>query len=161
MENKNKKMGIGFGVMILRRGDGKKGGQSESERVLLGQRHSDPLKADSAMHGEGTWTMPGGKLHFGESFEEGATREVLEETGIKINPKNLTVISLTNDIVPDAHFVTVGMLYSKKTTEPKVMEPNEITQWQWFPISNLPTPLFPPSKKIMGNYLNNTVYKNP
>lgn len=46
-------------------------------KVLLGQRHSDPEKADSALHGEGTWTMPGGKLHFGESFEEGATREVL------------------------------------------------------------------------------------
>ncbi len=41
-------------------------------QVLLGQRHSDPEKADSALQGEGTWTMPGGKLHYGESFEDGA-----------------------------------------------------------------------------------------
>ncbi len=79
-----KKMGIGFGVMILMNG-----------KVLLGQRHVDPVKADSAMHGEGTWTMPGGKLHFGESFEEGACREVAEEIGVAIQPKDLKVISLT------------------------------------------------------------------
>ena len=78
-----KKMGIGFGVMVLR--DGK---------ILLGQRHVDPIKASSEMHGEGTWTMPGGKLHFGESFEEGAKREVMEETGVEINASDLEVIRL-------------------------------------------------------------------
>ncbi len=66
-------IGVGFGVLLLK--DGK---------MLLGKRHEDPSKASSALHGEGTWTMPGGKLHFRESFEEGAKREVLEETGIKL-----------------------------------------------------------------------------
>ena len=58
-----KKIGTGFGVMIL-----------HNNKVLLGQRHVDPAKADSELQGEGTWTMPGGKLHYGESFEEGAKR---------------------------------------------------------------------------------------
>jgi 8-oxo-dGTP diphosphatase len=71
-------IGVGFGVMIL----------NDNNEVLLGKRHGDSKKASSLLHGEGTWTMPGGKLHFGESFEEGAHREVLEETGIKINKKN-------------------------------------------------------------------------
>lgn len=77
------KPGVGFGVMILKEG-----------KVLLGKRHEDPEKADSLLHGAGTWTMPGGKLHFKESFEEGAYREVLEETGIKIDPDKLKLISL-------------------------------------------------------------------
>jgi 8-oxo-dGTP diphosphatase len=117
MAEQNKKMGIGFGVMILK--DGK---------VLLGQRHFDAVKADGAMHGEGTWTMPGGKLHFGESFEDGACREVMEETGLNIRKEDLKVISLTNDIVTDAHFVTVGMFCEKFVGEPKVLEPDEITK---------------------------------
>ncbi len=142
-------MGIGFGVMILK--DGK---------VLLGQRHFDAVKADSAMHGEGTWTMPGGKLHFGESFEEGACREVLEETGLNIRKEDLKVISLTNDIVTDAHFVTVGMLCEKFVGEPKVLEPDEITKWGWFDLNNLPKPLFKPSEKILKNYGEGEVYKN-
>jgi hypothetical protein len=37
----NNNIGVGFGVMILRNG-----------KVLLGQRHMDPAKADSELHGE-------------------------------------------------------------------------------------------------------------
>ena len=59
-----KRVGAGVGVMILNK-DGK---------VLLGKRHDDPQKADSALHGEGTWTMPGGSLEVGESFEEWSQR---------------------------------------------------------------------------------------
>ncbi len=143
----NKKLGVGFGVMILR-----------DNSVLLGQRHIDPEKADSELHGEGTWTMPGGKLHFGETFEAGAQREVLEETGIEIDMDALSVISLANDMVPDAQFVTVGLLYTKPTDEPKVMEPDEITQWKWFSLDDLPTPLFFPSKEILENYSNKRFY---
>ncbi len=143
----NKKIGVGFGVMILR-----------DNSILLGQRHIDPEKADSELHGEGTWTMPGGKLHFGETFEIGARREVLEETGIEIDLDSLSVISLANDMVPDAQFITIGLLYTKPTAEPKVMEPDEITEWRWFPLDNLPTPLFFPSKEILENYFNKRFY---
>ncbi|MFM2384021.1 MAG: hypothetical protein RIQ72_593 [Candidatus Parcubacteria bacterium] len=149
MEQKTeqKKMGCGFGVMIMR--DGK---------VLLGQRHVDPEKASSLMNGAGTWTMPGGKLDFGESFEEGARREVFEETGIEIPVSDLKVISLTNDIVPTAHFVTIGLFCSNASGEAKVMEPDEITVWKWFDLDQLPEPLFEPSRKIIRNYLTNSFY---
>jgi 8-oxo-dGTP diphosphatase len=146
----DKKMGIGFGVMIL----------NKDNKVLLGQRHVDPEKASSLMNGEGTWTMPGGKLDFGETFENGAEREVLEETDIKIDIEKLNVISVTNDIVPKAHFVTIGFLYTGCDQEPKVMEPDEITKWEWFDLDNLPDPLFEPSKKIIKNYKDGTFYKN-
>lgn len=146
----NIKIGVGFGVMIIK-----------ENKVLLGQRHFDATKADSELHGEGTWTMPGGKLHFGESFEEGARREVLEETGLHISLSDLKVISLTNDMVPDAHFVTVGLLYSGLIEgEPQVTEPDEITQWKWFDMHNLPSPMFFPSQKILDNYNAGEFYKS-
>lgn len=113
----DKKVGVGFGVMVLR-----------DNKILLGKRHEDPEKADSELHGQGTWTMPGGKLEFGEAFENGAEREVLEETGIRINKQNLRLISLSNDIVSDAHFVTFGFLCTDFNGESKVMEPDEITE---------------------------------
>jgi 8-oxo-dGTP diphosphatase len=144
-----KKMGCGFGVMIIK-----------GNKILLGQRHVDPEKASSLMNGEGTWTMPGGKLDFGESFEDGAKREVMEETGINVDVKDLKVISLTNDIVPKAHFVTIGLLYNNCNEEAKVMEPDEITEWRWFDLEDLPEPLFGPSRKIIKNYQDGNFYKN-
>lgn len=145
----DKKVGVGFGVMILK-----------DNKVLLGKRHEDPDKADSEVHGEGTWTMPGGKMHFGETFEDAAYRETLEETGIKINKEKLKLVSLTNDVVEDAHFVTIGFLCEDFEGEPKVMEPDEITEWQWFSLDELPDSMFFPSKKVLQNYLDKEIYKN-
>ena len=49
----------------------------------MGRRHEDPNKADSDFKAAGCWTLPGGKLEFGEGLVEAAAREVLEETSIK------------------------------------------------------------------------------
>ncbi|MCW1296562.1 MAG: NUDIX domain-containing protein [Candidatus Parvarchaeota archaeon] len=144
MANK-KSVGVGLGVILLK-----------EDKILLGKRNTDPSKADSELHGEGTWTMPGGKLNFGETFEECARREVLEETGIKI--KSTKVISLSNDIVEDAHFVTIGLLCEDFEGEPRVMEPDEITEWKWFSIYSPPKPIFPPSEKILKSYLTKKFY---
>jgi len=144
-EQKPLKIGVGFGVMLLR-----------DNKILLGHRHDDATKASSALHGEGTWTMPGGKLHFGETFEVGAARELMEETGLILGTTKL--ISLTNNIVPDAHFVTVGLLSEDTLGEPQVLEPDEITEWRWFPVNELPTPIYPASQQVINNYLAGKFY---
>lgn len=145
MEEKKKKVGVGFGIMILR-----------GNKVLLGKRHEDPEKASSLLNGAGTWTMPGGKLHFGETFEEGAKRETMEETGIKLN--NVNVICVNNDMVETAHFITIGLFSDNFEGEPQVMEPDEITEWRWFDLHELPNPLFFPSAKILENYKTKKFY---
>ena len=140
-----KGVGAGFGVMLLR--DGK---------VLLGRRHDDPEKADFLLHGAGTWTMPGGKFEFGESFEDGAKRELMEETGIVL--EKVKVVCVDNSKVDDAHFVTVGFFSEYFDGEPVVMEPDEITEWRWFDLDDLPSPLFFPSERILENYELNRIY---
>ena len=139
MEEQKKKVGVGFGVMILK-----------DNKVLLGKRHEDPEKASSLLNGAGTWTMPGGKLHFGETFEEGAKRETMEETGIKL--KNVDVICVNNDMVETAHFITIGLFSDAFEGEPRVLEPDEITEWRWFDLNELPNPIYFPSAKVLENY---------
>jgi hypothetical protein len=72
----------------------------------------------------------------------------------------LKVISVTNDIVHDNHFVTIGFLCEDIQWEPQVMEPDEITRRERFPLDNLPSPLFLPSEKVVKNYLTGTIYKH-
>lgn len=147
MSKNAKKVRVGVGVIILK-----------GNKVLLGRRNSDPKKADSLLHGEGTWTLPGGKVDFGETLKEAGSREVLEETGIKIDKNKLKLISISDDMVPDAHFVTVGFLCAGFEGEAKVMEPDEIVEWRWFLLEKLPKPMFFPSEKIIKNYLEKKIY---
>lgn len=132
----------------------------KDNKILLGRRHGDPEKADSDLHGEGSWTMPGGKLEFKEGLKEAACRETLEEASLIINADSLDIISLSNDMIPDKHFVTIGFLCTIFSGEPKVMEPDEIVEWRWFDLNNLPSPVFMPSERIIKNYLAKKIYQD-
>ena len=137
----------GVGVMVIR-----------NNKVLLGLRHSDPEKADSELHGEGTWSMPGGKVDWHQTIEESARRELLEETSLMA--KRLKLISVTDEIVHDNHFVTNGFICTDFEGDARVMEPDEIVEWRWFSLSDLPEKVFPPYVKIIKNFFANEIYKH-
>lgn len=136
--------GAGMGIILFK--DGK---------VLLGKRNEDPEKASSALHGEGTWTLPGGKLHFHESLEEGAKREAKEETDINVKK----VEAIIANLVREAHYITIGLLCKEFIGEVKTMGPEEITEWKWFNLNELPNPIFLPSEKLLKNFKENKFYK--
>lgn len=127
-------------------------------KVLLGKRHQDPNKADSELHGEGSWTCPGGGVEFRERPADTAVRETEEETGIKVG--KVSMISVTNDMVEDAHFITLGYLAEDFEGEAEVREPDEITEWKWFDLNDLPSPLFLCSEKLIRNYLEKKFYSD-
>lgn len=140
------RVGTGFGVMILK-----------DNKILLGLRNSDAIKADSALRGEGNGTMPGGKLDYGETFEKGGIREVKEETSLDV--KEIEVFCVQNDMNEHAHFVTVGLIAKKCNGTVKTMEPDEIVEWQWFDLDDLPSNLYSPSAKCIEKYKEGVFYK--
>ncbi len=144
MQKKYVRAGVGIMLLI-------------ENKVLLGKRHDDPEKASSELHGEGTWTFPGGKADFGLTLVENVNKELMEETGIKVN--SLKLLSITDEIVPDAHFTTIGFLCTDFEGEARVLEPDEITQWKWFDLSELPLNIYPASKKMIDNYNDNVIYR--
>lgn len=66
------------------------------DRILLSRRAIEPRL--------GFWTVPAGYLENGESLEQGAKRETLEETGAKVDILNLyTLFELTH--ISQVYFV--------------------------------------------------------
>ncbi|WIA34473.1 hypothetical protein OEZ86_012804 [Tetradesmus obliquus] len=106
------RVGVGIGV-IVRRGD----------QILLGQRHGSL--------GEGEWALPGGHLEHGESFQQCAAREVLEETGITIS--NVRFAAAENVVFPTGqHYVVIFMQgQAAEEAEAVVVEPEKCKGWRW------------------------------
>ena len=121
----------GVGVLVVR--DGK---------VLLGRRTSP--------HGRGTWAPPGGKAELGESDEETARRELLEETGlVGAVPK---VVAETVDTFPSGdcwrtHWVQMEWV----SGDPEELEHDEVGSWGWYSWDRLPGPLFLPMASLVAN----------
>ncbi len=126
---------VGIGVFVERAG-----------KILLGLRKSKT-------HGDGEWSLPGGHLEQGESFEACCKREVFEETGLDI--ENIREVGFTNDLFPESglHYVTLyfyavcagGALISK--------EPHKCLQWKWFDIDRLPDPLFCGTERVVAELM--------
>lgn len=108
----------------------------KDDKFLMQQRHGS--------HGVGTWSVPGGHLEHGESWEDAARREVMEETGVVISSPKL--LAVTNDIFTDKgkHYVSIWMTADWVSGDPCITEPEKCTGLDWFTFRSLPSPLFEP-----------------
>ncbi len=139
--------GVGIGIMIL----------DDQGKVLLILRNDDPIKADSDMRLEGTWTLPAGKVKHGETIIDAAKRKVKEEVNLEIN--GIKVISISDDINPYAHFLTIGLLSDRFSGVIDLGDTLEHVDYKFCDLNNLPRNLCEPSKKIIRNYKNNKIYE--
>ena len=75
----------------------------EGNRVLLVERGKEPLK--------GYWSLPGGVVETGEALEFAVCREVLEETGLVVEPAGVATIfeRIMRDEAgrPEYHYVLI------------------------------------------------------
>ncbi len=96
-------------------------------------------------HGHGTWSIPGGHLEYGESWEECARREVMEEVGVTL--KNVRYLATTNDVFEKdgKHYISIWMEAEIDQGEPRSMEPHKVLGLTWADLKHLPEPLFQPS----------------
>jgi 8-oxo-dGTP diphosphatase len=104
----------------------------EGNRILLVERGKEPLK--------GYWSLPGGILEVGETLDQAIRREVLEETGLVIQP--LEVVELFERIMPDSegrteyHYLLVD--YLCRVTSGKLSAADDASRAEWFEREDLP-----------------------
>ena len=140
------KPGIGVGIMILK-----------ENKILLGLRNPNKEKASSELQGQGTWTMPGGKVEFMETLLDAAKRELKEETNLESD--NLELLCISDDMTETAHYVTVGFIAKDFHGKLKTMEKETIIEWKWFDLNNLPANMYNPSLKCIEKYKSGIIYQ--
>jgi 8-oxo-dGTP diphosphatase len=88
----------------------------------------------------GYWAPPGGHLDFGETPEQCAARETLEETGLQV--ENVRFVAVTNDLIPETnrHYVTIWMRADAPFGAATVNDAEEIAELGWFERDALPSP---------------------
>lgn len=122
---------------------------------LFNARHQVLLGLRKSAHGNGTWCPPGGHLEFGESNEQAAIREVMEETNISVKPEDVSLQGVTNDFYKESnkHYITLHFFCKKFSGDPQLMEPDKCEKWQWFDLDNLPKNLFLSNQNFLKNHL--------
>lgn len=132
---------VGVGVIIV----------NQEGLVLIGKRKGSHSPA---------YSIPGGHLEMGETFEEAAIKEVLEETGLRIfSPK---VICVTNNLetykAEGKHYISVTLLTDQFEGTPVVLEPDKCESWQWLDPLAIPKPHFDASAFAIECYLKGAFY---
>jgi len=74
--------------------------QFNDGRVVLIRRKNPPFK--------GCWALPGGLCEIGETVEEALSREVEEETGLKVEPERLIGVFSKPNRDPRGHTVSIA-----------------------------------------------------
>ncbi|GGU80563.1 DNA mismatch repair protein MutT [Streptomyces litmocidini] len=120
----------------------------DSDRVLLLAR------ADT-----GGWGLPGGLMDPGESFEDTARREVLEETGLTVG--ELTLLGLFSGGPEyfyrypngdEVHNVTAAYVTSLPAGATMVLDRTENTDAAFFDVDDLPADVIAPERPILDAY---------
>ena len=141
-------MGIGVGVILL----------NDEGKVLLLLRNNDEKLADSNMHYEGQYTLPAGKVKFGETLEQAAKRKTKVETNLDVNIEDINVVCMINDHNEYAHYLTVGTIAKNYSGIIDLGKTQEHVDYLFADMNNLPKNTCESSKKIIDRYLNNTFY---
>ena len=105
----------------------------DGSRVLLVRRATEPLK--------GEWSVPGGMLELGEKLFDGVRREVLEETGLVVEPDE--VLDAFDSIITDNqgrtqyHYVLIDYLCRRISGEAKAG--TDVSEVRWVGEVSLPS----------------------
>ncbi len=134
----DKQIKVGAGVVIIK--DGK---------TLLTKRRG--------AHAEGTYGSVGGHVEYGESPVEAVKREAREELGVEIG--NIRFATCLNMIKYGTHYLDVSFTAEIVSGEPKIMEPDKIENIGWYPLNNLPKPLFEPVRIVLEQITSGVVYR--
>jgi len=92
----------------------------DGDGLLLVRRTQEPAA--------GQWSLPGGFIETGETWQEAGAREVREETGLTIDPSGITLFDTRS--APDGTLLVFGLTPSRRSQDlPPLVPSNETSEF--------------------------------
>jgi ADP-ribose pyrophosphatase YjhB (NUDIX family) len=113
----------------------------EEGRILLGRRSA------------GGWCIPCGHVEWGESIEEAARREFLEETGLVVELGPIRAVH-SNFHQPD--HLTVGIWFDGRRSSGTLRAGDDLVDVQFFSPADLPELCFPTDGLVLRERISST-----
>ncbi|MEK9195740.1 MAG: NUDIX hydrolase [Patescibacteria group bacterium] len=87
----------------------------------------------------GSWTVPGGFSDYGESAEQTAVREIMEETGIVIDPTSLVYIGSFFEEYGDKYgTINLGLAFHVDVDDANIKINSESSEYVWVSLDEAP-----------------------
>jgi 8-oxo-dGTP pyrophosphatase MutT (NUDIX family) len=101
---------------------------------------------------DGFWATVAGHVETGESCQQAAARELLEEVGVRVHEDDLeplTTIHRTGSAAPVEQRVDFFFACRRWRGDPLLVEPDKAADLGWFPLSRLPEPVVPHELRVL------------
>lgn len=111
---------VGIGIVVIKH-----------NTVLLVRRGKPPNM--------GAWTLPGGAQEVGETTEQAARRELLEETGIEVGPLHFaaTVDNIRHDAAGRVRFHYTIIDFAARWVAGEPVAATDVSDAAWAPLDRL------------------------
>jgi ADP-ribose pyrophosphatase YjhB (NUDIX family) len=97
-------------------------------RVLLGRRAGEPEA--------GKWDIPGGFMHEFEQPLDTLRRELLEETGLEVEP--LEFVGVVSDRYGEDGNATLNLAWTARVVAGELRAADDVAELRWFALDDLP-----------------------
>lgn len=94
----------------------------KDKKILLTKRNTEPFF--------GYWSIPGGKIEFGETVIETLNREIKEEINVSI--ENIKFIEYVDEIFPDINIHYIGHLFTADIIGEIQIDNVELVGFGWY-----------------------------
>lgn len=116
----------------------------KSNKILL-------LKRNNTGYEDGNYGLSAGHVEDNESITLAACREINEETGVIIKPKDIKLVHVMHRKEKDIRVDFFFLIKSWKN-EPKNNEPEKCDELDWFDLNKLPPNIIPYIKSAIKNF---------